>query len=81
MNWFLVLLFWSPVLQDFHVADGWSPLPMKSLERCEERLEYIDRYLPNVAADIEHMTGCIRASSLEAAIVILRTGLVEGQRI
>ena len=79
MNWFLVLLFWNPAVQDFQIADGWSPISMETQAICEPRLEYVEMYLPNAAADIEHMTGCVWASSMEAAAVVLRTGLVEGQ--
>jgi len=73
MNWFLVLLFWNPMIQDYDVAYGWSPLPYATHEECATRLAYVRNYLPNIYADIEHMVDCVRAQSQEEAVYLLKT--------
>jgi len=78
MKWFLVLLFWNPAVQDFQVAYGWSPRPYESHMICDMRLAYIEQYLPNIAADTEHMVGCVQAQSQEEAVYLLKTDQHKG---
>ena len=68
MNWYLVLLFWNPAIQDFDVADGFWPLPFASETICEMRLDYVEMYLPSYTADIEHVVDCIQANDMYEAI-------------
>lgn len=72
MNWFLVLLFWNPVAQDYQIANGWAPLPMASYERCEERLAFAKRYLPDYVEDTKNKIWCIPATSKWEAMVIAK---------
>jgi len=72
MSWFLVLLFWNPAIQDYQVADGWAALSMPSFERCENRMDYVKKYLPSFAPDNEHLVGCVFAENVEAATAIMK---------
>jgi len=63
MNWFLVLLFWNPAIQDFAVADGWAPLQQPNKAICEERLLFAQDYLPMVVGDVKHRTACVMADN------------------
>lgn len=74
MNWFLVLLFWNPSIQDFDVAAGWAPIPMPTYEKCEKKLEYVEQYLPAYTPDTEHVVDCIQARSQREAIAIMKDG-------
>lgn len=67
MNWFLVLLFWNPAAQDYQIANGWAPMPMASYERCEERMDYVQRYLPDYTAGAKNVVDCILATDQHAA--------------
>lgn len=69
MSWFLVLLFWNPAVLEYQVADGWSPLPFATVERCELRLEYVEQYLPDSA---DNVIDCIQAKDEQTAISILK---------
>lgn len=72
MNWFIVLLFWNPALQDFDVANGWAPIPMATRAACDKRVEYVEQYLPSEKPDIEHIVGCVFAISMANAIQIMK---------
>jgi hypothetical protein len=72
MNWFLVLLFWNPAIQDFDVADGWAPIPMTTYQQCDLKLQYVEQYLPSATEGIEFVVGCIQTTSQQEAIAILK---------
>ncbi len=80
MSWFLVLLFWNPLFQSYQASEGWAPTGSPTFERCEDRMEYAEQYLPNYAADVEYTIECIQAPDIHSAIAIAE-GTPEGQPI
>ncbi len=72
MSWFLVLLFWNPVIQEYAVADGWYPIPYDTAKICEERLGFVNRYLPAEIPDNETVIDCIYAVDMWTAIEIAK---------
>jgi len=72
MSWFIILLFWNPVIQDYELPSNWVASPMTSHARCDHRLQYIEQYLPSTSPDDEFLVGCVQANSLEAAVAILK---------
>ncbi len=80
MSWFLVLMFWNPLFQNFQAPEGWDPNGSQFLTICEERMLYAERYLPNYAAEVEWTLRCVQAPNIESAIAIAE-GNPEGQPI
>ena len=81
MKFFLVLLFWNPAIQDFDVANGWAPIPFETMAICQTRMEYVEQYLPNYAADIEYIVDCAEAYTMDDAVSTVRGTPKKGQGV
>lgn len=73
--WFLVLLFWNPVIQSYDVADGWYPMPYATETICEIKLDFVKMYLPQYTPDMEHVVECVEATGMNDAIEKVQGGL------
>lgn len=71
MNWFLVLLFWNPAIQEYVIADGWHPLPYATYALCNDRELFIEQYLPSKQNGTS-LVDCIQAKDEATAIAIAK---------
>lgn len=58
MKIFLVIIFFNTLNQPVYL-DGWHPMEMESLEKCERAKKFAQNYLKSMLLDyqIENITG------------------------
>lgn len=69
MSWFLVLLFWSPQIQEYGPLNNWDPRPYATYGLCDKTLQYVEQYLLESETTI---MDCIQAKDEATAINILK---------
>ena len=55
MKWFLILLFWNPLHQDFRLPEGWDMPGADTYEECEARAEFAEMNLQQYVPDTVHL--------------------------